>query len=135
LFRWPKLIAVHDLASATAAINEITGQGEGARGDSQPAHYGRFLGIWEEYTKLNEADPAFEPTFLVVPGFTRQPYDITEPQPLLTDPLTRAIAEVFNLGYEVLLHTRWVITDGRDRERPEPPDRPARSAGDSAVGA
>jgi ferritin-like protein len=103
LFRWPQLVAVHDLASATAAINEIIEQGEGARGDWRPAHYGRFLGIWEEYAKLRGADPAFEPAFPVIPAFTRQPYDITEPQPLLTDPLTRAIAEVFNLGYEVLL--------------------------------
>ena len=105
LFRWPQLVAVHDLASATAAINEIIEQGEGARGDWQPAHYGRFLGIWEEYTKLKQTDPGFEPAFPVIPAFTRQPYDITEPQPLLTDPLTRAIAEVFNLGYEVLLQT------------------------------
>jgi len=89
--------------SATAAINEIIEQGEGARGDWRPAHYGRFLGIWEEYAKITEADPAFEPAFPVIPAFTRQPYDITEPQPLLTDPLTRSIAEVFNLGYEVLL--------------------------------
>ena len=103
LFRWPQLVAVHDLASATAAINEIVEQGEGARGDWRPAHYGRFLGIWEEYAKITEADPAFEPAFPVIPAFTRQPYDITEPQPLLTDPLTRSIAEVFNLGYEVLL--------------------------------
>jgi hypothetical protein len=103
LFRWPQLVAVHDLASATAAINEIIEQGEGARGDWRPAHYGRFLAIWEEYAKLTEADPAFEPAFPVIPAFTRQPYDITEPQPLLTEPLTRAIAEVFNLGYEVLL--------------------------------
>jgi Ferritin-like len=103
LFRWPQLVAVHDLASATAAINEIIEQGEGARGDWRPAHYGRFLAIWEEYAKLTEADPAFEPAFPVIPAFTRQPYDIAEPQPLLTDPLTRSIAEVFNLGYEVLL--------------------------------
>jgi len=103
LFRWPQLVAVHDLVSATAAINEIIEQGEGARGDWRPAHYGRFLGIWEEYAKLTEADPAFEPAFPVIPAFTRQPYDITEPQPLLTDPLTRSIAEVFNLGYEMLL--------------------------------
>src|SRR5690348_3670716 len=103
LFRWPQLVTVHDLASATAAINEIIEQGEGARGDWRPAHYGRFLGIWEEYAELTEADPAFEPAFPVIPAFTRQPYDITEPQPLLTDPLTRSIAEVFNLGYEVLL--------------------------------
>jgi len=105
LFRWPQLVAVHDLASATAAINEIIEQGEGARGDWQPAHYGRFLGIWEEYTGLKEASPAFEPAFPVIPAFTRQPYDLTEPQPLLTDPLTRGISEVFNLGYEVLLQT------------------------------
>jgi Ferritin-like len=103
LFRWPQLVAVDDLASATAAINEIIEQGEGARGDWRSAHYGRFLGIWEEYAKLTEADPAFEPAFPVIPAFIRQPYDITEPQPLLTDPLTRSIAEVFNLGYEVLL--------------------------------
>ena len=105
LFRWPQLVAVHDLASATAAIDEIIEQGEGARGDWRPAHYGRFLGIWDEYARLKEADPAFEPAFPVIPAFTRQPYDITEPQPLLTEPLTRAIAEVFNLGYEVLLQT------------------------------
>jgi len=103
LFRWPQLVAVHDLASATAAINEIIEQGEGARGDWRPAHYGRFLGIWEEYAKLTAADPAFKPAFPVIPAFTRQPYDISDPQPLLTDPLTLAIAEVFNLGYEVLL--------------------------------
>jgi len=103
LFRWPQLVAVHDLASAMAAINEIIEQGEGARGDWRPAHYGRFLGIWEEYARLTEADPAFQPAFPVIPAFTRQPYDLTEPQPLLTDPLTCSIAEVFNLGYEVLL--------------------------------
>jgi Ferritin-like len=103
LFRWPQLVAVHDLASAMAAINEIIEQGEGARGDWRSAHYGRFLGIWDEYAKLREADPAFEPAFPVIPAFTRQPYDVTEPQPLLTDPLTRSIAEVFSLGYEVLL--------------------------------
>ena len=103
LFRWPQLVAVHDLASATAAINEIIEQGEGARGDWRSAHYGRFLGIWEEYAKLKEASPAFEPAFPVIPAFTRQPYDVTERQPLLTDPLTHAVAEVFNLGYELLL--------------------------------
>jgi hypothetical protein len=105
LFGWPQLVTVHDLASATAAISEIIEQGEGARGDWRPAHYGRFLGIWDEYARLKEADRAFEPALPVIAAFTRQPYDIAEPQPLLTDPLTRALAEVFNLGYEVLLQT------------------------------
>jgi hypothetical protein len=103
LFKWPQLIAVTDLASARAAIDEIIEQGEGARGDWRPAHYGRFLGIWEEYSRLRERDPAFQPARPVIPAFTRQPFDVAEPQPLLTDPRTRGIAELFNLGYEVLL--------------------------------
>ncbi len=105
LFRWPQLITVHDLQTAMAAISEIIEQGEGARGDWKPAHYGRFLGIWQEYRKLTEADPSFEPARPVIAAFTRQPYDIAEPQPLIGDPLTRSVAEVFNLGYETLLQT------------------------------
>ena len=58
-FRWPQLLAVTDLASARAAIEEIIEQGEGARGDWRPAHYGRFFGIWNEYQKLRDQDPSF----------------------------------------------------------------------------
>ena len=82
------------LDSACAAIEEIIEQGEGARGDWQPAHYGRFLGIWEEYQRLREQDPGFEPARPVIPAFTRQPFDIAEPQPLLTDPATCDVAEL-----------------------------------------
>ncbi|HTU05354.1 MAG TPA: ferritin-like protein, partial [Trebonia sp.] len=119
LFRWPQLIAVTDLASARAALDEIIEQGEGARGDWKSAHYGRFLGIWQEYSQLREQDPAFQPARPVIPAFTRQPYDVAEAQPLLTDPLTREIAELFNLGYEVLLHvlTRFFThTDETDEQ-------------------
>jgi hypothetical protein len=119
LFHWPQLIAVTDLASARAAIDEIIEQGEGARGDWQPAHYGRFLGIWEEYRRLREQDPGFQPARPVIPAFTRQPFDITDPQPLLTEPATRRVAELFNLGYEVLLHvlTRFFThTDETDEQ-------------------
>jgi hypothetical protein len=119
LFRWPQLIAVTDLASARAAIEEIIEQGEGARGDWQPAHYGRFLGIWEEYRQLREKDPAFQPARPVLPAFTVQPFDIVKPQPLLTDPLTRGVSELFNLGYEVLLQvlTRFFThTDETDEQ-------------------
>ena len=119
LFHWPQLIAVTDLASARAAIEEIIEQGEGARGDWQPAHYGRFLGIWTEYRQLREKDPAFQPARPVLPAFTRQPFDVAEPQPLLTDPLTRGVGELFNLGYEVLLQvlTRFFThTDETDEQ-------------------
>ncbi len=102
-FQWPDLVAVTDLASALAAVDEIIEQGEGARGDWQTAHYGRFLRIHEEHAALRAADPGFEPARPVLPAFTSQPFDVAEPQPLVTDPTTSAVADMFNMGYEVLL--------------------------------
>ena len=119
IFRWPQLIAVTGLKSAHAAIGEIIEQGEGARGDWQPAHYGRFLGIWQEFLQLREQDPSFSPARPVIPAFARQPFDIPEPQPLLTEPVTRTVAELFNLGYETLLQllTRFFThTDETDEQ-------------------
>jgi hypothetical protein len=52
LVHWPQLIAVTDLDSAIAAVDEIIEPGEGARGDWRNAHYGRFLTIWQEYREL-----------------------------------------------------------------------------------
>jgi hypothetical protein len=104
LVRWPQVIAVTDLASALAAIEEIIEQGEGACGDWRDAHYGRFLGIWEEYHELRRRDPSFEPARPVLPAYTRQPFDITDPVPVITDPLTHAVAEVAALAYELVLH-------------------------------
>jgi Ferritin-like len=103
MFRWPQLVAVTGLESAHAAIEEIIEQGEGARGDWQSAHSGRFLQIWEEYCQLRGKDPSFDPARPVIPAFTLQPFDIAEPQPLLTDPVTRMVAGLFSLGYETLL--------------------------------
>src|SRR5262245_66575731 len=61
LFHCPQLAAVTDLESARAAIEEIIEQGEGARGDWQEAHYGRFLEVWSEVRELRATDPAVEP--------------------------------------------------------------------------
>ena len=38
-----------DLASAQRAIDTIVEQGEGARGEWRDAHFGRLLGILDEY--------------------------------------------------------------------------------------
>ncbi|WP_214319147.1 ferritin-like domain-containing protein [Nonomuraea sediminis] len=107
LFRWPEMVAVTDLKSARAAIEEIIEQGEGAQGDWKEAHYGRFLKIWEEYTALRAADPSFEPAHPALGAFTRQPFDVQEPQPIIGDADTLALAELCNLAYEAIL---WMLT-------------------------
>jgi hypothetical protein len=104
LLHWPQVIAVNDLDSALAAIGEIIEQGEGARGDWRDAHYGRFLSIWDEFHALRDADPSFEPARPVIAAYTRQPFDIAAPVPVVTDPLTHRVAELGTVGYELVLH-------------------------------
>jgi Ferritin-like len=104
LFQWPQLVAVTDLASAMAAVEEIIEQGEGARGDWRDAHYGRFLTMWNEYHDQRQSDPSFEPARPVLAAYTRQPFDIAAPQLVIGDPLTHRVAEVAGLAYEVVLH-------------------------------
>jgi hypothetical protein len=103
LFRWPQLIAVTDLESALAAVEKIIEQGEGARGDWDEAHYGRFLSVRQEFAALRQADPTFEPARPVTTAFLRQPFDIRTPQPVITDAGARQIAELAGLAYELTL--------------------------------
>ena len=103
LLGWPQLIAVTDLASALAAVEEIIEQGEGCAGDWRTAHYGRFLTMWQDYHDLRQRDPSFEPARPVLPGYTRQPFGIVAPQPVITDPLTRRVAELAAMAYELVL--------------------------------
>jgi Ferritin-like len=119
LLRWPELFAVTGLDSALAAISEIIEQGEGARGDWHDAHYGRFLRIWEEYHALRERDSSFEPARPVLAAYARQPFDLSTPTPLITDPLTRRIAELATVAYELVLQllTRFFThTDETDEQ-------------------
>jgi hypothetical protein len=103
IVQWPQLIAVTGLDSALAAVGEIIEQGEGARGDWRDAHYGRFLGMWEEYGELRRRDPAFEPAHPVLPAYTRQPFDITDQVPVVADPMAHRVAEVTTVAYELVL--------------------------------
>jgi CDGSH-type Zn-finger protein/truncated hemoglobin YjbI len=101
-FGWPELVTVTDVASAQRAIDEILEQGEGPRGHWKDAHFGQFVEIMDEYTQLREANPAFNPVRPVVPVNVRpavRDVDI----PLVTDPLTRQIMDLFNVSYEILL--------------------------------
>jgi CDGSH-type Zn-finger protein/truncated hemoglobin YjbI len=101
-FGWPDLVAVTDVASAQQAIDEILEQGEGPRGHWKDAHFGQFVEILDEYTTLREANPAFDPIRPVVTVNVRTSERDTG-VPLVTDPLTRQVMDLFNVSYEVLL--------------------------------
>ena len=101
-FRWPELIAVTDVASARRAIDTIVEQGEGARGEWREAHFGRLLGILDEFLEYKRADPGFEPARPVVAANVR-PQSNGVVVPLITDPGTTRCMDLLNVGYEVLL--------------------------------
>ena len=101
-FGWPELVAVTDTASAQKAIDEILEQGEGPRGNWRDAHFGQFVEIMDEYIQLREANPAFNPARPVVTVNVR-PSERDTGVPLVTDPLTRQVMDLFNVTYEALL--------------------------------
>ncbi|MFL5675558.1 MAG: ferritin-like domain-containing protein, partial [Chloroflexota bacterium] len=101
-FRWPELVAVTDLDSAKRAIDTIVEQGEGARGEWRDSHFGRLLGILDEYLEFKRTDPAFEPARPVVAANVRQ-QATGVPMPLITDPGTIRCMDLLNVTYEVLL--------------------------------
>jgi len=101
-FRWPELVPVTDVGSARQAIDTIVEQGEGARGEWRDAHFGRLLGILDEYLEAKRSDPAFEPTRPVVAANVR-PQATGVSVPLITDPGTTRAMDLLNVAYEVLL--------------------------------
>ncbi len=101
-FGWPELVAVTDLASAQRAIEEILEQGEGPRGHWRDAHFGQFVNILDEYQQLREANPGFEPVRPVMAANVRPPERDVD-VPLIGDPLTARVTDLFNVGYEILL--------------------------------
>ena len=117
IFEWTELRAVTDLASASAAIETIVEQGEGARGDWVKSHFGKFVGILEDYLALRAADPNFEPARPVLPVFVHPPPDVDQPT-LVDDSLTRRVADLFNAIYEVILQlqTRYFVHHGETAE-------------------
>ena len=101
-FGWPELVPVTDAASARRAIGEILEQGEGPRGDWRNAHFGQFVAILDEFEQLREADRGFDPVRPVLPLNVR-PSERDPDVPLVTDPLTQRVMDLFNVCYEILL--------------------------------
>jgi hypothetical protein len=101
-FSWPQLVAVTDLSTALTAINAIVEQGEGPRGDWRDAHFGRFKRVLDEFLAMRDAAPAFEPARPVITARVR--FGEGEPAgPIIDDPRTAAVADLFNVVYEALL--------------------------------
>lgn len=117
IFEWKELIAVTDLASASAAIEVIIEQGEGARGDWVNSHFGRFVGVLEEFLEVRRANPSFEPARPVMPVFVHEPPDVEDPT-YIDDPLTGRVGDLFNAVYEVILQlqSRYFVHHGETRE-------------------
>lgn len=90
------------MSSACRAIHAIVEQGDGARGDWQTAHYGRFLGVLEEYRAASAADPDFRPAHPVVAAGVRAVEGVA-PDVCITDPATAATSDIFNAVYDLLL--------------------------------
>jgi len=103
-FGWPELIPVTDLASAQRAIDEILEQGEGPRGHWQNAHFGQFVEILDEYQQMMAASPDFDPARPVTAANVR-PHERDTTVRCITNPLTARAADLFNVGYEILLQT------------------------------
>lgn len=101
-FGWPDLVPLTSLDAARGAIARIVEMGEGARGDWTAAHYGRFLAVLEEYQALRAAEPGFEPAHPVAPAAVR-PADGVAPERYITDPVTAAVTDLFNVVYDLIL--------------------------------
>ena len=112
-FEWKELTAVTDLASASRAIELIVEQCEGARGDWVKSHFGRFVGILEDFLAVQAADPGFDPARPVEPAYVRLPPDV-ESGTLIEDPLTARVADLGNGLYEVMLQvlSRYYVHHG-----------------------
>jgi hypothetical protein len=112
-FEWKELAAVTDLASASRAIELIVEQGEGARGDWVKSHFGKFVGILEDFLAVQAADPGFNPARPVEPAYVRLPLDV-ESGTLIEDPLTARVVDLCNGLYEVTLQvlSRYYVHHG-----------------------
>jgi hypothetical protein len=102
-FGWKELVPVTDLATALVVLERIVEQGEGARGDSATSHYGRFRRILDELVEMQAADPSFSPAHPVVAAVVRGLGDADPAGPLIQDPGTAAVSDLFNVVYDLIL--------------------------------
>src|SRR4029077_12029812 len=88
-------------------------QGEGARGDWVKSHFGKFVGILEDFLAMQAADPSFDPARPVEPAYVRLPPDVASGT-LIEDPVTARVADLYNGLYEAMLQvlSRYYVHQG-----------------------
>ena len=91
------------MKTALAAFDAIVVQGEGAPSDSVGSHYQKFVGIREEYQRLLQKNPAFEPAFPAAtnPVLRRPPRP--EGRVWLENPQAIAIVDLANASYGLMI--------------------------------
>ena len=77
------------LVSVVAAIEGIVGEGEGASGDNEDSHYGRFKTMGDQYDQMLKEDRSFEPG-----------------RPVVSNPYSILLQDVGNLSSVNLLEDR-----------------------------
>ena len=105
-FFGPGLIAVHDLASALAAIQMIVEQGEGASIDAQFSHYNRFVRMRDEYREVLAADAHFAPARPVLLNpYATVPNDLARGAEVnvIDDPLSVDVCNLVDGCYELMV--------------------------------
>jgi len=113
LFGWSQLRPITCVDDVVQAIETIVEQGEGPRGDWREAHFGRFLGVLDEYLAMRTANPGVEFARPVLPALVRSPED-GENVALITDPKSAVVADLGNVAYEVLLQLLYRLLSRMD---------------------
>ena len=102
-FGWQDLVPVHDLESALTVLEIIVEQGEGATKDVEGSHFGRFQAVLDEYFAVRAADPSFDPAYPVTAAVVRGVEGHALTGPLITDPTTAAVSDLFNVINDLIL--------------------------------
>lgn len=101
---FPDLIRVTDLASAMAALDLVTTQGEGVETDRENCHFGLFYSVLDEL-RAEQAKESFAPARAVVANpasRARGDYGADEPT-IVTDPFTASVMDLFDDLYQLML--------------------------------
>ncbi len=100
-----EIIKVTDRQSALAAIELITHQGEGTMADRLDCHHGLFVGIEQEYIRLLQDNPSFQPArnCLTNPITFRKGNYASKAGQLIQNPLTREISDIFDDLYNLMI--------------------------------